>query len=61
MEVLQWIVDHHTELVAGFGYAVALASVVVKLTPTPKDDAFLAQLLTVLKTVSLVKKEKTHD
>lgn len=37
-----------------FGAAVALASLIVKLTPTTKDDAFLAKVVKVLDFLSVV-------
>jgi hypothetical protein len=61
MEALQWMVDHHLEVVAGFGYLVALASLVVKLTPTPKDDAVLAKVVATLQAFSLIKKHTAAE
>jgi len=37
------------------GHVIAIASVIVKLTPDPKDDAFLAKVMKVLKFLSLAK------
>ena len=37
-----------------FGAAVAFASVIVKLTKTDKDDAFLAKLVKILDWLSIV-------
>ena len=36
--------------------AVTIASVIVKLTPTPKDDTVLAKIIDVLKKIGLYKK-----
>ena len=37
-----------------FGTVVAAASIIVKATPTQKDDAFLARVVKVLDFVSIV-------
>lgn len=37
-----------------FGTLVAAASIIVKATPTQKDDAFLAKVVKVLELVSIV-------
>jgi len=36
-------------------HVIAIASVIVKLTPDPKDDVFLAKVMKVLKFLSLAK------
>lgn len=36
-------------------YLIAIASIIVKLTPTPKDDAALSAFLRVLRTIALNK------
>lgn len=42
--VLSWILTHYDEVLAAVGYLYLAASVVVGLTPTKRDDAFLARL-----------------
>ena len=58
MEHLQNIVENwQTYLETGleiFGAIVAFASVIVKLTKTDKDDAFLAKLVKILDWLSIV-------
>lgn len=51
-----------------FGTIVAAASIIVRATPTQKDDAFLAKVVKVLELVSVVnakiqenKQGKTED
>ena len=39
MELIVWIQSHLVELAAIYGMTVALVSVIVKLTPTLKDDS----------------------
>lgn len=42
---MEWLVDHSTELLAAGSAALTLVSIVVRLTPTPKDDAVLAKVM----------------
>jgi len=44
---MDFILENFETLVAGFGGLVALATAATRLTPTPKDDAFLANVLEV--------------
>ena len=44
---------HKLEIIALVGGIVTVASVVVKMTPTPKDDAALAVVVKVLNSLAL--------
>ena len=48
-----WISQNWETVVAGAGAVVMLARVVVRLTPTPKDDGVLAKVVAFLKTIGL--------
>jgi hypothetical protein len=50
---MDWISEHWQELVAAVGGLVIAARVMVKLTPTPADDRWLAKVVKVLKHVGL--------
>lgn len=50
MENLQFYLEKGLEI---FGAAVALASLIVKLTPSTKDDAILAKVVKVLDLLSI--------
>ena len=50
---MSWITEHYDEVLQIIGAAVALATLVVKLTPTQKDDTFLAKVIKVLSALSL--------
>ena len=50
---MEWISEHWMEIVAGVGAAVLLARVIVKLTPTPRDDTALERVVAFLKTIGL--------
>ena len=52
---MDYLIEHFEHLAAGFGTAVALATIITKLTPTKKDDYFLAKLVNIF---SLIKKSK---
>lgn len=51
MENLQFYLEKGLEI---FGAAVTLASLIVKLTPSTKDDAILAKVVKVLDCLSVV-------
>jgi len=57
------LVDAFNGAVFWFGTLVAAASVVVKATPTQKDDAVLGKIIKILDCVSVVnaKIQKTDD
>ena len=42
--VLSWILTHYDEVLAAVGYGYLAVSIIVGLTPTKSDDAFLARL-----------------
>uniref|UniRef100_A0A6M3JKZ9 Uncharacterized protein n=1 Tax=viral metagenome TaxID=1070528 RepID=A0A6M3JKZ9_9ZZZZ len=53
MTYISWIQAHWVELVAAIGGIVTTASVIVKLTPTPKDDAALAWVMKIFNMLAL--------
>ena len=50
---MHWITQHYDEVLQIVGAVVALATLVVKLTPTPKDDNVLTKIIKVLSALSL--------
>jgi hypothetical protein len=54
MEALTWISAHWSDVLAVLGGAVAVATTVVKLTPSQSDDAVLAKVIKVLDWLSVV-------
>ena len=50
---MNYTIENWQGLVSLVGGVVISARVVVKLTPTPKDDAFLAKVITLLKHLGL--------
>ena len=57
MEVINWIMAHWLEITAAVTSLVAAASVIVKLTPTPKDDEVLSVVMKVLTALALTPKK----
>ena len=51
---LELVASYLEQAVFWFGTVVAAASIIVKATPTQKDDAFLAKVVKVLDFVSIV-------
>lgn len=50
---MEWITSHWQEILEWIGGIVTAASIIVKLTPTQKDDNILAKIIKVLAALSL--------
>lgn len=50
---MKFITQHYDEILQIIGAGVALATLIVKLTPTTQDDTVLAKLIKVLSAFSL--------
>ena len=50
---MQWIQNHGRELLEILGAVVTAATLIVKLTPTGKDDLWLSKIIRVLSALSL--------
>lgn len=53
-EVISFIQNHWDELLAIIGGVVSIASIIVKLTPTTKDDNVLNTIINFLAKLSIV-------
>lgn len=53
MQIWTWITENWTQIVAAVGGVVLAARIIVKLTPTPKDDSFLEKIINFLKGLGL--------
>lgn len=51
--MISWLQANWKDVLAIIGGVVTVASIIVKLTPTQKDDAFLAKVIKVLSALSL--------
>lgn len=56
--MLELIAEYYDELLAVIGAIVVIASFIVKITPTKKDDAALSKVISFLERFSLLKKPK---
>ena len=54
--MIQWIIANSKDLLLIVTGMVTVASIIVKLTPTPKDDAIMAKILPWLEKIALNKK-----
>jgi hypothetical protein len=50
---MNWITENWQNIVGIAGGVVMLARLIVKITPSPKDDTALAKIISVLKSVGL--------
>ena len=50
--MLDWIIEHWDDLLAIYGGVVAICTVVVKLTPSVKDDEIFGKIIKILDTFS---------
>lgn len=50
---MTWIMEHWKDILAVIGGIVTVASIIVKLTPTQKDDNVLAKIIKILAALSL--------
>lgn len=54
MEIITWLKANWESILAIIGGVVSVATIIVKLTPTQKDDNALATLIKILSIFSLV-------
>ena len=50
---MDWIMQHWKDILAIIGGIVTVASLIVKLTPTQKDDGVLAKIIKILSALGL--------
>lgn len=53
-DIYVWWTQHAVEVLAVIGYVVLIARLVVKMTPTPKDDSFLASVIEFCRAIGIV-------
>ena len=54
MEVLTFIQNHYDELLAIIGGVVSIATIIVKLTPTDKDNKVLEKIINFFSIFSII-------
>ena len=50
---MEWITEHWKDILAIIGAVVTVCSLIVKITPTQKDDTFLGKVIKVLAALGL--------
>ncbi len=50
---MEWIVQHWKDILAIIGGVITVASLIVKLTPTQKDDTILAKIIKFLAAIGI--------
>ena len=56
--IVSWISNHWSDILAVYGGVVALATTIVKLTPSQEDDAVLAKVINVVNWFSTIAPKK---
>ena len=51
--MIDWIMAHWKDILAVIGGVVTVCSIIVKLTPTQKDDTVLAKIIKILAALGL--------
>lgn len=59
--MLDWIIEHWDDLLAIYGGIVAICTVVVKLTPSVKDDEIFGKVIKVLDAFSTAFKKSDAE
>ena len=54
LNVINFIQTHYQDILAIIGAIVSIATIIVKITPTEKDDAVLTKIVNMLSKLSLV-------
>lgn len=54
LNVINFIQTHYQDILAIIGAIVSIATIIVKITPTEKDDAILTKIVNMLSKLSLV-------
>lgn len=55
---MDWIINHYNDVLAVIGATVSLATLIVGLTPTTKDDQILGKIVRVLDVLSVLPVKK---
>lgn len=61
MNIINWIITHWTDILAGFGGAVLLASIIVGLTPNTKDDSIMRKIINAFDKLSFLQTKENKE
>ena len=54
LNVINFIQAHYQDILAIIGAIVSIATIIIKITPTEKDDAVITKIVNMLSKLSLV-------
>lgn len=54
LTVLNFIVEHYDDILAIIGAIVSIATIIVKISPSKRDDEILAKIINILAKLSLI-------
>lgn len=54
LTVLNFIAEHYDEMLAIIGGIVSIATIIIRLTPSTRDDEILAKIVNILAKFSIV-------
>lgn len=57
-KIMEWIIAHYQDVLAVIGGLVSVATIIVGLTPTTKDDEILGKIVRILDTLSVLPVKK---
>lgn len=61
MNIISWVIEHWTEILAAFGGMVLFGSIVVGITPTTKDDSVLRKVINFIDHVSVLQTKENKE
>lgn len=61
ISTIKWVVAHWEEIIALYGAIVAIATTIVKWTPSQKDDTVLAKIIAFLDNFSTAFKKSDAE
>lgn len=59
--IIMFFKTHYTEILAIIGGIISIASIIVKLTPSLKDDNILTKIINILSKFSIVNTKQDQE
>ena len=59
--IISWIVENWQNVLAGFGGVVLVASIIVGLTPSLKDDNFMRKVIGIFDKLSFLQTKENKE
>ena len=61
MNIIEWIVKNWTNILAGFGGLVLVASIIVGITPSTKDDSIMRKIINAFDKLSFLQTKENKE